>query len=157
VREGLVYLQVTRGVAERDFSIPIERSADHVFVCSLGFAGKRSECDRGATAYRSPTFVGLDTRYKEYRAVVGADSAKQAARCGQRVRNADAERRVVTEGGSSNIWIVKDGVMITRQYHVIFSPITRDVTRTFAHEFTFRSNECPFTIDRSNRGRQVLR
>lgn len=117
VRTGLVYLQITRGAAPRDFPFPRGDVAPTV-VClarSLDSAAREARASAGIAVETMP-----DTRWarcdiktvmllpavlaKEAAGKVGAQEAWFVDRDG-----------FVTEGASSNAWILdKDGALITR-------------------------------------------
>lgn len=146
VREGLVYLQVTRGVAERDFPFP-----SNVVPTMFSYARPKSLAnDPNATGVRLHAVPDIRWARRDIKstALLAQVLAKQAARVAGAFEALMHEDGVVTEGGSSNVWIVKDGVMITRPIsHDILAGITRDVTRELAHELKLPINECSFTID----------
>ena len=146
VREGLVYLQVTRGVAERDFPFPA-----HVVPTMFSYARpKLLANDPNAAGVRLHAVPDIRWARRDIKstALLAQVLAKQAARVAGAFEALMHEDGVVTEGGSSNVWIVKDGVMITRPLsRDILAGITRDVTRELAHELNLPIDERPFTID----------
>jgi D-alanine transaminase len=117
VRDGVVYLQVTRGEARRDFAFPdgvsptlvcLARATDQVKIAALaatGIAVKTLPDERWGRCNIKTVML------------LPACLAKEAARR-DGAREAwfvDADG-YVTEGASSNAWIVThDGVLITRQ------------------------------------------
>lgn len=145
VREGLVYLQVTRGVAERDFPFPA-----HVVPTMFSYARpKLLATDPNASGVRLHAVPDIRWARRDIKstALLAQVLAKQAARVAGAFEAMMHEDGVVTEGGSSNIWIVKDGVMVTRPLsHDILAGITRDVTRELAHELKLPIDERPFTV-----------
>jgi D-alanine transaminase len=116
VRDGIVYLQVTRGVAKRDFPFPAESTRPSVVVTARSNNLDRLEqvAAEGIAVVTVP-----DIRWKRVDiksvALLPNVLAKQTAR-EQGAREAwlvDAKGRI-TEGGSSSAWIVsRDGKLIT--------------------------------------------
>ncbi len=145
VREGLVYLQVTRGVAERDFPFP----PDAVPTMFSYARPKLLRDDPNASGVRLHAVPDIRWARRDIKstALLAQVLAKQAARVAGAFEAMMHEDGVVTEGGSSNVWIVKDGVMITRPLsRDILAGITRDVTRELAHELKLPIVERPFTV-----------
>ena len=145
VREGLVYLQVTRGVAERDFPFPLD-----VVPTMFSYARpKLLRDDPNASGVRLHAVPDIRWARRDIKstALLAQVLAKQAARVAGAFEAMMHDDGVVTEGGSSNVWIVQDGVMITRPLsRDILAGITRDVTRELADELQLPIVERPFTV-----------
>jgi D-alanine transaminase len=128
---GIVYLQITRGVARRDFPFPPAGTPPSVVASARSSDLARLEqlATDGIAVVTVP-----DTRWQRVDiksvALLPNVLAKQAAR-EQGAREAwlvDAQGRV-TEGASSNAWIVsRDGKLITHPLgHDVLPGITRSV------------------------------
>ena len=131
VRWGIVYLQITRGVARRDhaFPPPGTRPAIVVTARNLDFASAEKIAAEGVAVISVPENRWERVDIKSVSLLPNV-LAKQAAR-EQGAREAwfvDKQGRV-TEGSSSNAWIVtRDGKVVTRQVdHAILKGITRTV------------------------------
>ncbi|MEL6609844.1 MAG: D-amino-acid transaminase [Pseudomonadota bacterium] len=149
IDEGLVYLQITRGAAEdRDFAYPPEDTPQTVVLFTQSKPGL-------ATSPASKTGIKVisidDERWgrRDIKTVqllypsMGKMMAK-AAGCDDAWMVQDGH---VTEGTSNNAYIVKDGVIITRQLsNDILHGITRAAVLRFAEEAQMRVEERPFTI-----------
>jgi D-alanine transaminase len=130
VRDGIVYLQVTRGVARRDHAFPPAGTAPSVVVTArnLDFAGNERLAEEGIAVVTVP-----DNRWERVDiksvSLLPNVLAKQAAR-EQGAREAwfvDRDGRV-TEGSSTNAWIVTpDNKVVTRPAD---TGILRGITRT---------------------------
>jgi D-alanine transaminase len=130
VTDGLVYLQVTRGVARRDFPFPAGPVRPTLVVTARSI-------DRAANTALAEEGVGVVTRSDNRWERVDIKStnllpnvlAKQAAReAGAREAWFVDRQGFVTEGGSSNAWIVTQaGNVVTRPAN---GGILRGVTRT---------------------------
>jgi D-alanine transaminase len=151
VRNGIVYLQITRGVARRDFSFPPLETRPSLVVSarSLDRAGNEKRAARGIAVITVPESRWARVDIKSLSLLPNV-LAKQAARD----RGADEAWFVdrdgrVTEGASSNAWIV------TRDRRVITRPadngILRGITRTVligvlaGHNLQFE--ERPFRVE----------
>jgi D-alanine transaminase len=130
VRNGIVYLQITRGVARRDFAFPPLDTRPSLIVSarSLDRAGSEKRAARGIAVVTVPESRWARVDIKSV-ALLPNVLAKQAARDrgADEAWFVDREGRV-TEGASSNAWIV------TRDRRVITRPadngILRGITRT---------------------------
>lgn len=149
IRDGLLYLQVTRGVAARDHVFP-----DPPVEPSLVVTAKR--IDRSAAEAKAAAGVGVITT-RENRwgrcdiktiGLLPNLLAKQAAR---EQGAAEAwfvdEDGLITEGGASNAWIVDAaGVLRTRDTGAnILRGVTRRAIMALAGELQIRVEEDPFT------------
>jgi D-alanine transaminase len=144
--EGLVYLQVTRGVAERDFAFPANASP----TCFAYARPKSLTADPNATGVALHAVPDLRWARCDIKSVamLAQVLAKQAAKAAGAFEALMHEDGVVTEGGSSNVWIVQDGTVITRPLsHDILAGITRDVTMALAAEEHIPVSERSFTLD----------
>ena len=83
--------------------------------------------------------------------------AKQAARAAGAFEAMMHEDGLVTEGGSSNLWIVNDGVLQTRPLSSdILAGITRDVVLELAHAAKVPVRERAFTVSQAKGARECL-
>ena len=131
VRDGIVYLQITRGVARRDHAFPPPGTRPSIVVTarSLDFAANERMAAEGVAVITVP-----DNRWERVDiksvSLLPNVLAKQAAR-EQGAREAWFVDRdgYVTEGSSSNAWIVTEsGKVVTRPAdHGILRGITRTV------------------------------
>jgi D-alanine transaminase len=133
VRDGLVYLQVTRGVARRDHAFPPAGTAPGMVVTAQSLDPARGErtAAEGIAVITVPDNRWARVDIKSVSLLPNV-LAKQAAR-EMGAREAwfvDAEG-FVTEGSSSNAWIVTaGGEVVTRPAdHSILNGISRTVVR----------------------------
>lgn len=146
VEEGLVYLQVTRGVAERDFAFPAAATP----TC-FAYARKKSlRRDPHAAGIALHTVEDIRWARRDIKSVamLAQVLAKQAAKAAGAYEALMHEAGVVTEGGSSTVWIVQDGTVSTRPLsHAILAGITRDVALELLAEAGVTTVERAFTLD----------
>jgi D-alanine transaminase len=130
VRDGIVYLQITRGVARRDFPFPAAHTPRTLVVTarSTDTVALEQMAEQGIAVVTVPDIRWGRVDVKSV-ALLPNVLAKQSAR-EQGAREAwlvDAEGKI-TEGASSNAWIVnRDGVLLTR---ALDQHILRGITRT---------------------------
>ena len=146
--EGTIYLQITRGPADRDFAYPAEPKPTLVM-----FTQKKSILDnplaaRGITVITVPD---LRWRRRDIKTVglLAASMAKQAALDAGADDVWMVEDGVVTEGSSNNAYIVTgDGVVVTRHLgSEILHGITRAAVLRLSREHQIAVEERAFTVD----------
>ena len=160
VRDGIVYVQVTRGVARRDFPFP---SADT--RPSLVITARNSDMDRleQIAAEGIAVVTVPDIRWKRVDiksvALLPNVLAKQAAReQGAREAWLVDTQGYITEGGSSNAWIVtRNGKLITHPIgHDILAGITRSVVIDTIKAQGLAFEERSFTVDEAYAAREAF-
>ena len=111
--EGMVYLQITRGIADRDFAFPAGITSSIV-----AFASVLNLISNPAAESGIPVITTPDLRWKrrDIKSVnlLGKVLAKQDAYSRGGKEGWMVEDGVITEGVSSSAYIVKDNVIITR-------------------------------------------
>ena len=130
-RYGIVYLQITRGVARRDHAFPLPAPAPALVVTarSLDCAAQRGARGRRHRRHlRAGQPLGA-CRHQDDRAVARMCWPSRPRRAGRARRLVRRQRRPVTEGASTNAWIVTgEGSVVTRPAdHAILNGITRTV------------------------------
>lgn len=149
IDDGLVYLQITRGAADRDFAYPAEGTPQTVVLFTQSKPGlaDNPQAEAGLKVITIPderwgrrdikTVQLLYPSMGKMRAKAeGADDAWMV------------EDGVVTEGTSNNAYIVKDGTIVTRQLgREILHGITRAAVLRFAREAQMRVEERAFTVE----------
>ncbi|MEM0923534.1 MAG: D-amino-acid transaminase [Pseudomonadota bacterium] len=146
--EGLIYLQVTRGAADRDFAWPKDA------VPGLVLFTQNKPLEETAQAKRGIAVVPVDDlrwgrRDIKTTQLLYPSFAKMAAK----EQGADdawmVEDGFVTEGTSNNAYIVtREGTIVTRNLsNAILHGITRASVLELAREAQMKVEERPFTID----------
>jgi D-alanine transaminase len=151
VRNGLVYIQVTRGVSKRDHFFPPEEVAPSIVVTarSTNPAAAAAQAAQGiaVVSYPENRWPRVDIKTV---ALLPNVLAKQNAKehGGKEAWYVDAEG-FVTEGGSTNAWIVtKDGAVVTRPADSgILRGITRAVVLDLIRKEGLTFEERPFSLE----------
>ena len=160
VQDGIVYVQITRGAAPRDFPFPA--AGTRPSVVALARASNTARLEQLATDGVAVVTVP-DIRWGRVDiktvALLPNVLAKQAAR-EQGAREAwlvDAQGRV-TEGASSNAWIVsREGTLVTRPLgHDILPGITRSVVIEVAKAEGLTFEERAFTVEEAYSAREAF-
>jgi D-alanine transaminase len=150
VREGIVYLQVSRGVARRDHGFPAAvRPSVVVTARRVDFAAEAAKAAKGVGVVTQPEnrwgrcdikTVGLLPN------VLAKQAAREAGAYEAWFVDADG---YVTEGASTNAWIVDaEGRLRTRDTGAnILRGITRSNLMALARELQMTVLEEPFTVE----------
>lgn len=160
VRWGIVYLQITRGVARRDHAFPSSATKPSLVVTArnLNFDGAEKLATDGVAVITVP-----DTRWERVDiksvSLLPNVLAKQTAReQGAREAWFVDEKGFVTEGSSSNAWIVtRDGKIVTRKAdHAILKGITRAVVLDLMATQGLGLEERAFTVEEALAAREAF-
>ncbi|MGL5167397.1 MAG: D-amino-acid transaminase [Afipia sp.] len=149
VTYGIVYLQVTRGVARRDHAFPTKPVKPAVVVTARGLSFQKNQ----ETAARGIGVITVpENRWP--RVDIKSVSLLPNVLAKQQARENDAYEAWyvdgeghVTEGSSSNAWIItKDGKVVTRSAESgILAGITRAVLTDVLAALQIKFEERPFT------------
>jgi D-alanine transaminase len=160
VRSGIVYVQVTRGEMRRDFPFPPAGTRPSVIVTSRSHDSAKLE-KQAESGIAVVTMTDIRWQRVDIKSVALLPNvlAKQQAR-EQGAREAwlvDAQGRV-TEGASSNAWIVtRDGVLVTRPLEGDILPgITRSVVLDLIARQGLSFEERPFTVEEAYAAREAF-
>jgi len=150
VEEGLLYLQVSRGVADRDFAYPKDA------VSSLVMFTQKKQLRHSPLAKTGMHVISIpDLRWKRRDiktvGLLAPSMGKQAAKDAGVHDAWMVEDGLVTEGTSNNAYIVThDKKIQTRHLGTeILSGITRQAVLKFAREAGYSVVEEPFTIEQA--------
>ena len=160
VDNGLVYLQVTRGVAPRDFKFPEPKVKPALVVTTRKVArfATPAQLENGVGVLTIPDIRWLRRDIKTVGLLAQALGKQKAAEAGcYEAWMVDADG-LVTEGCSSNAWIVTpDGTLVTRQPdHMILNGITRLSLLRLAGELGLAVEIRPFTVAEAYGAREAF-
>jgi len=157
---GLVYLQITRGVARRDAAFPVPQVQPALVVTARALSKAKNEAlaARGIAVVSVPDIRWGRVDIKSVGLLPNV-LARQAA-IDQGAREAwlvDSDGKV-TEGASANAWIVTTaGALVTRQAdHAILRGITRAVTLDAIKALGLSVEERAFTLDEAHAAREAF-
>jgi D-alanine transaminase len=159
IRDGLVYLQVTRGVARRDHAFP-EPAPRPVLVIT---ARRIPPFPASLDGWRATAITHPDERWarRDIKSIALLPNilARQAARqAGATEAILYAPDGMITEGAATNIWIVDaQGTLRTHPLgHAILPGCTRAALLGLLAESNIRHEERAFSIDELRAAREVL-
>jgi len=155
--EGLVYLQISRGVADRDFGFPANTTPTIVMFTQQKNLLTSAKADTGLTVISVPDIRWARCDIKTV-GLLGPVLAKQAA---VEAGVDDAwltDDGVVNEGSSNNAYIVtRDGAIQTRQLgSEILNGITRQAVLRLAEACQMQVIEKPFTIEDAQNAQEAF-
>ncbi len=146
LEEGVVYSQVTRGIAERDFPFPADTTPSFMAFTSVMNLLNNPAAETGIKVITTP-----DLRWKrrdiKSTNLLGQVLAKQDAVSRGGKEGWMVEDGFITEGVSSSAYIVKDGVIITRPLsNTILPGIRRRTLLELADSENIRIEERLFSV-----------
>lgn len=160
VRKGLVYLQVSRGTAPRDHPFPSPDTPPSVVVTAKSLDRRKQEASaaRGISVVTRPDIRWGRCDIKTVGLLPNILAKQEALDAGAGDAWLVDELGLVTEGTSSNAWIVdKEGVLRTRDIQSnILRGITRAAVAAIAAEEGLRFEERGFTADEVKQAREAF-
>lgn len=158
LRDGLVYMQVTRGVARRDHAFPAGPVKPALVLTTK--ATKHIEADPGpGIAVKSMPDIRWERCDIKTVALLPNVLAKQAAReSGAYEAWLIDDKGCVTEGASTNAWIVtNDGELVTRQTdNGILAGITRHTLKSICNALQLNLVERPFSLSEAKKAKEAF-
>ena len=149
VKEGLLYLQVSRGVAPREHVFPAAGTPPSVVITvnRVDRAASEARAEKGVAVVTTPENRWGRCDIKTVGLLPNALAKQKAKEAGAVEAWFVDELGLVTEGGSSNAWIVdRDGVLRTRDTNAnILRGVTRLSLIEVAREAGLKVEERPFT------------
>lgn len=145
--EGIIYMQVTRGSADRDFRFPKDARPTLIAFTQVM---KLVDNPNAVTGVKAVTIPDIRWQRRDIKTVMLLASVlgKQAAFEQGGNEGWMVEDGFVTEGTSSNAYIVKDGKVITRPLsNSILAGCTRRALLRLAKEHGVEIEERKFTVD----------
>jgi D-alanine transaminase len=160
VRNGMFYMQVTRGVAKRDHVFPVAGTKPSIVITAKNtnpaiIAGKNAN---GIRAITLPDNRWDRVDIKSVGLLPNALARQQAKEAGaQEAIYVDAAG-MVTEGAATNVWMVDaDGTILTRPaQHGILKGITRTTLMDVAARLDLNIREEAFSVERMLGAREVF-
>jgi D-alanine transaminase len=160
VQDGLIYIQVTRGVARRDHAFPSSGTKPSLVVTARSADRTKLEAgaDRGISVVTVPDNRWQRVDIKTISLLPNVLARQKAREQGAREAWFVDQNGFVTEGSSSNAWIVTDyGAIVTRPAESgILRGITRTVVLDVAAKLRLQVEERPFTVGEAQAAREAF-
>ncbi|MGO8502647.1 D-amino-acid transaminase [Rhizobium leguminosarum] len=160
VRNGLFYMQVTRGVARRDHVFPAEGTPPSLVITAKS-TDARIIAAKNANGIKAITLV--DNRWD--RVDIKSVGLLPNAMARQQAKEAGAQEAIyvdgdgmVKEGAATNVWIVDpDGTLVTRPAeHGILRGITRTTLMDVGAKLGLKIAERSFSVSEMLAAREVF-
>ena len=158
VRDGFIYLQISRGVARRDHPFPKDSESSLVLTARRLPPLNKEELRKGVGVITIP-----DIRWKRHDIksvallpnILGMQQAREAGAYEAWMVN---DEGMVTEGTLSNAWIItEDGKLVTHNAsHAILNGITRLTVLEAAAEAGVKFSERPFSVDEALQAKEAF-
>lgn len=146
IQNGHIYIQITRGVSPRQHNFPERAVAPVVLAYAIETESPINEKKTGVTLKSVEDIRWLRCDIKSLN-LLGSVLAKQEAReagCTEAILHREG---IVTEGASTNMFGVKDGIVYTHPAtNLILDGITRQVVLGICKEQNIPYEEKAFTI-----------
>jgi D-alanine transaminase len=159
LKNGILYLQITRGVAPRDFKFPkaVKKSAIVMTTSRLSHA-EPGKYDRGVRVVTIPDIRWARRDIKSTGLLAQVLAKQAAADAGAFEALMVDGDGFVTEGASSNAWILNgEGVLVTRQPdRSILHGVTGNTVERLAAELQIKVERRPFTCAEAQLAREAF-
>lgn len=160
VVEGIIYIQMTRGVAPRDHAFPANAQTAVVMTAKRTKPASPALMRDGAKAITIPDIRWERCDIKTVALLPNCLGKQQAREAGAlEAWQVDARDGMVTEGTSTNAWIVtNEGEVVTRKAdNAILNGITRiAVLQIIAAQQGLKFVERPFTVEEAKNAREAF-
>jgi len=158
VRNGIIYLQITRGVAPRDFKYPQGIAPTLVMTTRHMDLDPKARIEKGVSVITIPDIRWKRRDIKSVALLPQAMGKQKAADAGAFEAWQVDDDGNVTEGCSSNAWIVTEaGHLVTRHANNnILNGITRQSLLRLAEEAGIAFEERPFSVEEAYTAREAF-
>lgn len=160
VRDGMVYWQVTRGVARRDHAFPAPGTRPSLVVTAkpIDRAAAQAQAARGIAVLTCPDNRWDRVDIKSVGLLPNVLARQLAKEAGAKEAWFVDRDGFVTEGAATNAWIVAaDGTILTRPAeHGILRGVTRTTILDAIRRDGLSLHERPFTVEEARAGREAF-
>lgn len=158
IRNGLLYLQVSRGVAPRNHLFPRDVPPSLVVTARSGLGPARKAVEDGVAVIALPDIRWQRRDIKSVSLLPNVMAKQKASEAGAFEAWMTDPDGTVTEASASNAWIVdKDGRLVTRGLGTsILAGITRHVVAELARGAGLEVVERPFTLAEAQQAREAF-
>ena len=155
---GSIYIQVSRGTASRNFDYPEEISPNLIIYAKRATRDTFASINKGYKVISMPDIRWKRCDLKTVSLLPAVLAKKAAVEQGAMEAWLVDEHGLVTEGTSSNAWIVSNNdELITRPVdHSILSGVTRKTVASLAKEIGIKVIEQAFSIDDAIKAKEAF-
>lgn len=156
LKDGIIYLQISRGVSPRSHAFPAERVTPALVAYTKNVDRPADKLETGVNTLLTDDIRWLRCDIKSLN-LLGNILAKQKASekgCYEAIQHRGEE---VTEGSSSNVFMVKNGVIVTHESNnLILKGITKDVILRLCEKNMLAFEERAFTLKELSQAEEVF-
>jgi D-alanine transaminase len=158
VDNGIIYIQMTRGVAPRDHAFPARPRTQVVMTARRSRPQPAKVTEEGVKAITLPDIRWKRCDIKSVSLLPNILAKQQAKEAGAYEAWLVDANGMVTEGSSTNAWIVtRDGQLVTRSLeNAILAGITRSAVMAIAKEEGLALVERPFSVAEAKTAREAF-
>jgi D-alanine transaminase len=158
VDNGIIYIQMTRGVAPRDHAFPAKPMTQVVMTARRARPQPAKVAEEGVKAITMPDIRWKRCDIKSVSLLPNILAKQQAKEAGAYEAWLVDANGMVTEGSSTNAWIVtRDGQLVTRSLeNAILAGITRGAVIALAREEGLSLVERPFSVSEAKTAREAF-
>ncbi len=159
IQTGLIYMQITRGVAPRDHPFPKDAVPSFVMTAKRMSLDKLdAKAEKGVAVITVPDIRWTRRDIKSVSLLPNVLAKQKAVESGAYEAFQVDEEGFITEGSSTNAWIVdKDGTLITRPTsNSILAGITRADLLKLLEQSDYKVELRAFTVDELRNAREVF-
>ena len=158
VDNGIIYLQMTRGVAPRDHAFPARAETQVVMTARRARPQAARIAEDGVKAITMPDIRWQRCDIKSVSLLPNILAKQQAKEAGAYEAWLVDRNGMVTEGSSTNAWIVtRDGQLVTRSIeNAILAGITRMAVIEMARAEGLSLVERPFSVTEAKAAREAF-
>ena len=158
VQDGIIYIQMTRGVAPRDHAFPAQPQTQIVMTARRGKPQPRSYDEDGVKAISLPDIRWARCDVKSVSLLPNVLAKQRARESGAYEALFVTADGIVTEGSSTNAWIVtRGGELVTQpSSNAILTGITRRTVMEIAREEGLVLVERGFTLAEAKAAREAF-
>jgi D-alanine transaminase len=158
VENGIIYIQMTRGVAPRDHAFPSRSETQVVMTARRARPQPAKVAEEGVKAITLPDIRWQRCDIKSVSLLPNILAKQQAKEAGAYEAWLVDRNGMVTEGSSTNAWIVtRDGQLVTRSIEsAILAGITRGAVLALAREEGLALVERPFSVSEAKAAREAF-
>ncbi|MEO0388615.1 MAG: D-amino-acid transaminase [Pseudomonadota bacterium] len=155
--EGMIYMQITRGAADRDFAWPENPEPSLVLFTQARDLRNPATVEHGLKVATTPD-IRWGRRDIKTVQLLAPSMCKMAARASGADDAWMVEDGLVTEGTSNNAYIVTaEGTIVTRNLsNRLLHGITRAAVLRYAREAQIKVEERPFTVEEAKRATEAF-
>jgi D-alanine transaminase len=149
VRTGILYLQITRGVAPRNHAFPLNAAPSLVMTACAISGPSPGLVEKGCAVITVPDIRWKRCDIKTVSLLANVLAKQQAKDAGAFEALQVDEDGLITEGSAANAWIIgQDGVLVTRPAdHAILDGVTRRAVIALAEGAGLGFDERAFSVD----------